>query len=367
MGEMLLGNALFGKKNEPPPPPPRTMTQEGMDTINTYRNLAPPTLDFLNEFGPQYQKEANNELAAQMGGTADNPGSLGLFEHVIAPTMARTTALGNTAQREADVSDVERLGGRATAAIKAANPQQAKLLDLMNKMATDQLAAGSKMTPDMQREVQQSVRSGQAARGMGFGQSDLFDEALTSGTRGQQLLQSRQNYASGVAGLNQQAVGDPFMAVVGRQSMVTPYSQSNLNAGQAATQANKPNADPFTAYAGDLYNTNFNAAYSNLFSQRNNDTAKQAALMQMIGSIVGGASGAAGAACWVARELFGWTDGRWLAFRGWLLGRAPAELRELYLAEGPGLADWLRGQGEEVRGEVRGWMEAILRKEGYGV
>ena len=46
--------------------------------------------------------------------------------------------------------------------------------------------------------------------------------------------------------------------------------------------------------------------------------------------------------CWVAREVYGPDNPRWLAFREWLLGEAPAWLREGYAAHGERLAAWVR-------------------------
>ena len=37
--------------------------------------------------------------------------------------------------------------------------------------------------------------------------------------------------------------------------------------------------------------------------------------------------------CWVAREVYGKDDPRWLMFRAWLLGDAPAWFRGLYLRQ----------------------------------
>ena len=45
--------------------------------------------------------------------------------------------------------------------------------------------------------------------------------------------------------------------------------------------------------------------------------------------------------CWVAREVYGPTNPRWLAFRGWMLGDAPTWLRAWYGTHGQGLAAWL--------------------------
>lgn len=329
-------NALIGGGDGKglPLPKDRQMIDEGMATLRAYRALAPETLSFLNDFGPEYQNAANKNLDAQLFGSNGQPGSLNLLETKIAPTIARANAAGNRATREADVADVERLGGRATAAIRSANPQQAALLDMMNSMATEGLQAGSGLTPGLRREVQQSVRAGQSARGLGLGPNDAFQEAMTSGAAGQNLLRSRQDFAGRVAGMNQAAVGDPFMSIVGRPSMITPYSQNSLQQGQGAAMANAPQSDPFNQYAQDLYNTNFNAAYSNVFNQRNNDTAREAAMMQMIGSIVGGAGGAAGALCWVARAVYGDADLRWVDFREWLMEYASEKFRNWYKENG---------------------------------
>jgi hypothetical protein len=46
--------------------------------------------------------------------------------------------------------------------------------------------------------------------------------------------------------------------------------------------------------------------------------------------------------CWVAREVYGVTDSRWLMFREWMFGRAPQWLAKLYLRHGEAFARWLR-------------------------
>ena len=58
----------------------------------------------------------------------------------------------------------------------------------------------------------------------------------------------------------------------------------------------------------------------------------------------GGAFGAGGGAafCWVAREVYGVHDPRWLAFREWMTWRAPAWLQAVYATHGEQAAGWLR-------------------------
>ena len=58
------------------------------------------------------------------------------------------------------------------------------------------------------------------------------------------------------------------------------------------------------------------------------------------GGAFGGAGG--GAFCWVAREVYGVHDPRWLAFREWMTWQAPAWLQHVYARHGESIAEWLR-------------------------
>lgn len=62
--------------------------------------------------------------------------------------------------------------------------------------------------------------------------------------------------------------------------------------------------------------------------------------MQNQGMGIGGAQGG-NPFCWVAREIYGVHDPRWLAFRQWMIWEAPAGLQELYRAQGEDFAGWL--------------------------
>jgi len=48
-----------------------------------------------------------------------------------------------------------------------------------------------------------------------------------------------------------------------------------------------------------------------------------------------------GVFCWVAREVYGADDPRWLLFRAWMLTEAPDWLRDLYAARGEEFAAWI--------------------------
>ena len=56
---------------------------------------------------------------------------------------------------------------------------------------------------------------------------------------------------------------------------------------------------------------------------------------------MGGMGGGMGGFCWVAREVYGVHDPRWLVFRSWLTTEAPSWLRDLYGMHGEAFAAWI--------------------------
>ena len=65
--------------------------------------------------------------------------------------------------------------------------------------------------------------------------------------------------------------------------------------------------------------------------------------------------------CWVAREVYGPHDPRWLVFRDWLTGEAPAWLHDLYGAHGEAFAAWIHDK-PAVKGVLRVLMDRAVRK-----
>lgn len=63
--------------------------------------------------------------------------------------------------------------------------------------------------------------------------------------------------------------------------------------------------------------------------------------MQNAGMGIGNPMGGGGF-CWVAREVYGVHDPRWLTFRQWMIWRAPTWLQDLYRQGGEDFSAWLR-------------------------
>ncbi len=266
MGDLLgafLGDpanltGAFGHDDGPQEPAARKLYEEGKATLDANAALYPQRYALDKQTALDYSQLTSDALATLFKG-----------------------------QREADVSQFEQLGPRTVQALLNADPQQRDLRNSLNQQVYGDLQAGSGLTSAERHDTQQNVRTAQAARGLGYGPSDVYEEAFTLGQAGQARKAARQSNAARLIGINQATAGDPFMAVIGR-----PAISQGLNANVNATATN----DPFTAYSSDLNNTNFNAAWANVINKRNLDQAREAAYLQLAGSIIGAGGSAAGAA-----------------------------------------------------------------------
>jgi hypothetical protein len=64
-------------------------------------------------------------------------------------------------------------------------------------------------------------------------------------------------------------------------------------------------------------------------------------------------------ACWVAREVYGEDNPRWVAFRGYLLTEAPAWFRKLYIKHGERFAEWVANK-PKIKGVIRRLMDKAI-------
>lgn len=212
-------------------------------------------------------------------------GLLALLEEDLLPASDRLTAGSLSRQREAEIADVELLGGRATQAYRNANPEQAALMGELNRQALEELQAGAHLDPSLRREVQQAVRQGQAARGMGLGLNDLADESFMDALTADQLRRQRQAFASGIVGLNQATSIDPFLATLGRPALNVGQGNQLLNTSRQINAGAGPQLFGSTINANDVFDSNFNAAAADRISDRNNAAATQGAIIGGVGTI----------------------------------------------------------------------------------
>jgi len=229
-------------------PAPRNYAAETRDTLQAQLDLAPQKYAAEAQFAPKYQ-------ALQLGLLKQaTPELLALYKEQIAPTMGEVEAAARSRSRAGDIADISALGPQARAAIKAASPEQAALADTLTAQAQSGLAAGSRLTPEQQRMVEQQTRSGLAARGLAQGPSGALQEAVRSQMAGAGLQQQRQQQAMGALGASQGVYGDVFQQVLGRPSQAFAGSQSFLGQAQGFNPGQLFN--PESQYAANIMSGN---------------------------------------------------------------------------------------------------------------
>lgn len=273
-------------------PPPRDYAKETRDTLQAQIDLAPDL--YAAEANPEYGRPAYAQLDLQvlrdvMQGKDGQAGLLELYENSIMPGLARADAASNAISREADIAQVEQLGQRATEAFRNANPEQAALMDRLNQQAMTELDAGASLPPALARELEQQVRSSQAARGMGYGMADVGNEALIKGLQAEQLQRRRQQFAQNVVGMNAATATDPFLAILGRPGVQVGQAAGITGQGMGFNPGNTFN--PESAYAGSLNANNFNAANNAAIASANAKAGMIGGGLSMLGSIGGGLMG----------------------------------------------------------------------------
>jgi len=229
-------------------PAPRNYAAETRDTLQAQLDLAPQKYAAEAQFAPKYQ-------ALQLGLLKQaTPELLALYKDQIAPTMGEVEAAARSRSRAGDIADISALGPQARAAIKAASPEQAALADTLTAQAQSGLNAGSRLTPEQQRMVEQQTRSGLAARGLAQGPSGALQEAVRSQMAGAGLQQQRQQQAMGALGASQGVYGDVFQQVLGRPSQAFAGSQSFLGQAQGFNPGQLFN--PESQYAANIMSGN---------------------------------------------------------------------------------------------------------------
>lgn len=334
--------------------------------INKYADgathtIGDPARNFTleNEYRPGAFIDVDGNVVTE--GEDANRGLLDIYRNEILPEVDAMQIESQGRQRAGDIADIERLGGDAYDAMRSYNPNQTALADKMYDQAMTDLTAGRRLTPEEYREVEQSVRGGQGYRGMGYGDSDLFAEAMAVGQAGENRLRTRQAFGSQVLAQQQALYGDPWMQVVGRASGQAPLAMGFAGQGSGIAGAAGPKSFVQESQnAFDIAGYNANAHNAASISSANNKAAVTGSIFGAVGSAAGGLGGGflAGRSnpCWVAREIYGVQNPRWLLFRSWLMTSAPGWFRRLYIAYGERFAQWIQGK-DRIKNQIRKWMD----------
>ena len=155
---------------------------------------------------------------------------------------------------------IENQGPQYVRAMQKATGTQGIMDQLLSQAGSELSAGGLSLDPAMAAELRQNIRSGQAARGFGWGLSDIGAEtALTAGAL-EELRRNRQGFAGNVVRLAGETAGGPasiYGAVVPNQltNAESPYAANIYDANQRALQARyQASYDKKMALAGSLMN-----------------------------------------------------------------------------------------------------------------
>jgi hypothetical protein len=170
-----------------------------------------------------------------------------------------------------------------------------------------------------------------------------------------QRAQMAQMAGQQAFGYNRALSGDIANVILGRPSNALAMGSQFMGQSQGMAQNQGPKLfDP---------NAGVNLALQNNANQANYQASIFGAKSAMRGAIIGGAlsggGAAAGAMCWVAREIYGVESPSWLLFREWLTVSAPRWFHDLYAKRGEKFALWIANK-PKLKKLIRWWMDGRI-------
>lgn len=245
------------------------------------------------------------------------------------------------AQRADDVSALQEFAPQVVEAYRAADPYSTELAEQTSRRAMGRLTA------DEERDIQQQARQAAMARGR-TGASAEFGEVLAR-------RQFTDQYTQPAFQMNRALAGDVGMTILGRPSSGLALGGAML--GQAQNQAAGP-------MGPQLFDPNMGINMA--MQQRSQDMNLMGAQMQANAtaqagrtSAMGNIAGALIGLCWVAREVYGVDNPRWIEFRHWVIHKSPNWLFKLYLNYGEKFAHFISNK-PFIKKLIRKWMDTKI-------
>jgi len=246
-----------------------TASQSEGQNINAELKFAPQVLAANQRYSPAYTALNLSNMDLFLNGQNGTPGFLSEYMNQILPTQTAA----NTAIRTANLQDAANLTPTVIAGERAANPGAAGLLDTMTSNANRDLGYGTQLTPAEQVQFNQSARGGSAARGLGFGPSDVFNETLADTGFGQNLYQQRTGQAGNMSDQLQKFYGNPvgMISGMGNSSGIGAAQLASAGGTGAATSNMaefNPANDMASQYAQNTFQGNLAeaGAYNSAFT-----------------------------------------------------------------------------------------------------
>lgn len=258
-------------------------------------------------------------------------------------------------QRTADVAALEEFAPQVVEIQRGADPYSTRIADLAQEQAERLYAEGEgELSPERRRMAEQAARAGSLARGREMGQAGVAAELLGREQVRAGLRQEARQAGTGAFGMTRQLAGDLGATILGRPSASIGLGGQMLGQAQqgAAGQMGPQLFDPNVGINMALQQQSNMANYSGAMAQAS--ASRSAGMAGMAGQI------GAAMLCWVAREVYGVDNPRWLGFRAWLLEDAPSWFRKLYIKFGERFAKFISNK-PVLKSIIRKWMDTKVK------
>lgn len=190
---------------------------------------------------------------------------------------------------------------------------------------------------------------------------NLYNTGFNTALGAAQQQQGTQLQAAGQLG-NLSNLGFGYGQQIGQQQMQQGQLQQAMN--QALIDAARGQYGGFTGAPQNALATQM-AALSGANMGQQTQTTTGTEKKGLFDYLAAGAQIAGGLGlCWVAREVYGEEDGRWVQFRAWLLNDAPKWLLNLYAKHGEWFAGVVR-KAPVLKRALRPLMDRARRAAGF--
>lgn len=209
-------------KSSPTPPPAPAPIDAGKSALDYTRSMADPELQNMllaNEklYRPQYAALNLADMQTYMLGANGQKGALDFFDDATRRAGAlQEETLRN--QRASDITDVEKLGARATEAMRNADPYSTAIANQQQMLAQQLYGQTQGLSPEQMRLADQQARAASMSRGRIGDQSSVASEILGREGFLSQKRQEAQQAGQMAFGMNRAISADPFQAILGRSA-----------------------------------------------------------------------------------------------------------------------------------------------------
>ncbi len=364
------GQALLDAKMVAASAAESALNQSGLSNINAKREAASAAERELNKVGMSLSDLEPTEQEAILSGRgmefAASTGELTALEKRRAQQSSREASIARG--RGMDQSAV--YGEMEARMAEELNKQEreialgASLLGQQADMRLNRLGKGAGILG--QAEAMNAQRRAEQLQRQKFGASSLAqagameqqrrDYQLQQQKLGSDLLARADQQLAGAFALNRNLAGDAGNVILGRPSASVALGGQMLGqAQQAAAGPMGPQLfDPNVGLNMALQQRGQDVTFQGMQAQA--DAASSAGMMGGLGS----ALGAFTLPCWVAREVYGIENPKWLEFREWMLNDSPSWFRNTYIKYGERFAKFISNK-PRIKSIIRKWMNTKIK------